>query len=69
MGPRNCQINLLGVLSGNDPVKNGRIEFTEKNFRSVMLVVTMVLGGGVSHPIKPIAQVLGISYPSWGPPP
>ena len=42
MGPNNYQINLLGIFSGNDPVKNCTKEFTETCVLSVMLVVTMV---------------------------
>ena len=42
MGPKHFQIDSLGMLSSNDPVKNGRKEFTENCFRSVLCVVTMV---------------------------
>ena len=44
MDTKNYQMNSLGIFSGNHPVKNCRKLFTESFFRSVMLVVTMVLG-------------------------
>ena len=51
MGPNNYQINSLGILSGNDPVKNCRNKNSLRNvFRSVMLVVTMVCFGEEGAP-------------------
>ena len=50
MGPNNYQINLFGIFSGNDPVKNCR-KFTESFFRWAMLVMTMVFVGSARNTV------------------